>query len=95
MIRRWPLSTNTTNQVTASTISTIAITAIEVIWPLRAASMVPSTALGSPATMPAKMISETPLPMPRSVTCSPSHIRNMVPAVSETTAVSTKPMPGA
>ena len=44
--------------------------------------------------MPAKMISETPLPMPRSVTCSPSHIRNMVPAVNATTAVSTKPGPG-
>ena len=50
---------------------------------------------GRPATMPAKMISDTPLPTPRSVTCSPSHIRNIVPAVSETTAVSTKPMPGA
>jgi hypothetical protein len=35
----------------------------------------------------AKMINETPLPMPRSVTCSPSHIRNIVPAVSEITAV--------
>ena len=32
--------------------------------------------------MPAKMISEMPLPMPREVICSPSHIRNMVPPVS-------------
>ena len=30
--------------------------------------------------MPMKMISETPLPMPLSVICSPSHIRNSVPA---------------
>ena len=51
------------------------------------------TALGSPETMPAKMIRDTPLPMPRSVICSPSHIRKMVPVVSATTAVSTKPMP--
>ena len=51
------------------------------------------TALGRPETMPAKMISETPLPMPRSVICSPSYIRNIVPVVSATTAVSTKPMP--
>ncbi len=45
--------------------------------------------------MPAKMISDTPLPMPRSVTCSPTHIRKMVPAVNATMAVNTKPMPGA
>ena len=33
-------------------------------------------------TMPAKMISEIPLPMPRSVICSPSHMMNAVPVVS-------------
>ena len=27
-----------------------------------------------------KMISETPLPMPLSLICSPSHIKNIVPA---------------
>ena len=32
--------------------------------------------------MPAKMMSEMPLPTPRSVICSPSHIRNMVPVAS-------------
>ena len=32
--------------------------------------------------MPDMMISEMPLPMPREVICSPSHIRNMVPPVS-------------
>ena len=37
---------------------------------------------GNCATMPDKMISEMPLPMPREVICSPSHIRNMVPPVS-------------
>ena len=63
--------------------------------PPRNASMVWITAPGRPETMPAKMISDTPLPMPRSVTCSPSHIRKMVPAVRETTAVRTKPRPGA
>ena len=34
--------------------------------------------------MPAKMISEMPLPRPRSVICSPSHIRNIVPVTSVT-----------
>ena len=52
------------------------------------------TADGRPATMPAKMIMDTPLPMPRSVTCSPSQTRNMVPAVRAITAVRMKPMPG-
>ena len=37
---------------------------------------------GKRATMPAKMISEMPLPTPRLVICSPIHIRRMVPPVS-------------
>ena len=37
--------------------------------------------------MPEKMISDMPLPMPRAVICSPSHIRNMVPPVSVITVV--------
>ncbi len=36
---------------------------------------------GSPATMPERISIEMPLPTPRSVICSPSHIRNMVPVV--------------
>ncbi len=35
-----------------------------------------------------------PLPRPRSVICSPSHIRNMVPATRLTTAPSMKLKPG-
>ncbi len=38
-------------------------------------------ALGRRARMFAAMIKETPLPMPRSVICSPSHTSSMVPAV--------------
>ena len=37
--------------------------------------------------MPARMIIEMPLPTPRSVICSPSHIRNIVPVVIVTVAV--------
>ena len=44
--------------------------------------------------MPAKMMSDMPLPMPRSVICSPSHMMNAVPVVSEMMVISTKPMPG-
>ncbi|MNC59808.1 hypothetical protein D3C75_1096410 [compost metagenome] len=49
---------------------------------------------GRTATMPAKMISEMPLPTPRAVTCSPSHIRNMVPPVRVVTVAMMKKMPG-
>ena len=35
--------------------------------------------------MPAKMMSDMPLPMPRSVICSPSHMMNAVPVVSVST----------
>ena len=38
-------------------------------------------AYGSLSIIPTKMISEIPLPIPRSVICSPSHIIKMVPAV--------------
>ncbi len=44
--------------------------------------------------MPEKMIIEMPLPMPRSVTCSPSHIRNSVPVTSVATQVILKAIPG-
>ena len=46
------------------------------------------------ATMPAKMMSEMPLPMPRSVICSPSHMTKVVPAVSVSTVMSSKRQPG-
>ncbi len=44
--------------------------------------------------MPDRMMSEMPLPMPRDVTCSPSHIRNMVPPVSVITVEMRKKKPG-
>ena len=65
------------------------------IAPVRTSSSSPPIALGMPAAMPAKIRIEMPLPRPRSVICSPSHIRNMVPAVRLTTAVMRKPKPGA
>ena len=53
-----------------------------------------TSAPGRPATMPAKMMSEVPLPTPRCVICSPSHIRNMVPPTSVMTVVARKNQPG-
>ena len=45
--------------------------------------------------MPAKMISEMPLPTPRAVICSPSHIRKIVPPTSVITVEAMKYGPGA
>ena len=52
---------------------------VEVIYAISA-----NNASGRRAIIPMKMISEIPFPKPRSVICSPSHIRNTVPAVSKT-----------
>jgi hypothetical protein len=52
-----------------------------------------TTACGMRATMPAKMMSEMPLPMPFSVMRSPSHMMNAVPAVSVTMVRKTKLQP--
>src|SRR5439155_1079874 len=52
------------------------------------------TADGRRTTMPAKMISEIPLPMPFSEICSPIHMMSAVPAVSVTIVRSRKPQPG-
>ncbi len=49
---------------------------------------------GRPTTMPVKMISDMPLPTPRSVICSPSHMMKAEPVVSERMVSSTKPKPG-
>ncbi len=55
--------------------------------------MVLTMAPGRPTTMPAKMINEIPLPMPRSVICSPSHMTKAVPVVRVSTVSRRKPQP--
>ncbi len=40
-----------------------------------------TTPRGKPTTMPAKISSDIPLPTPRSVICSPSHMMNALPVV--------------
>ena len=63
--------------------------------PVRACSSVRPIAFGSPAAMPAKMMSEMPLPRPRSVICSPSHMRNIVPVTSVIAVTTRNVSPGA
>ena len=52
------------------------------------------SAAGKRATMPTVMMSEMPLPMPRSVIWSPSHISNSVPGRQGEDRESRKPIPG-
>jgi len=84
---------NTTNPVVASTRMMSSSANGPCISPLLTASAVLPTAPGSPATMPERMIIEMPLPMPRSVICSPSHMRNMVPVVMVMVAVNRNDQP--
>ena len=91
--RRWPRSTKMIAPTT-TTISTIRIsTWMSPIWPSRICSTVDSTAEGKLTTIPAKMMSDMPLPMPRSVICSPSHMMNAVPVVRVSTVIRRKPQP--
>ena len=57
-------------------------------------SSVPPIADGSPEIILANMIIEIPFPIPLSVICSPSHIKNIVPVTSVTQAVNKKLNPG-
>src|SRR5690242_20683458 len=84
---------------TMKAITATAITITTRIKPVDSAPWRPSSSMlasaeGSSATMPDRMMSEMPLPMPREVICSPSHIRNMVPPVSVMVVDIKKKMPG-
>ncbi len=61
--------------------------------PVRIDSNRPKIAEGRRTTIPAKMMSEIPLPMPLSVICSPSHMMKIVPVVSVRTVSSRKLQP--
>ena len=65
-----------------------------VMSPVRAFENSFTAASGMSVTMPAKMIREIPFPMPRSVICSPSHMMNAVPVVSEIMVMTLNPNPG-
>jgi len=78
-IRRWPSFMKTTPTTIAAAITPIVTAVTGSSWTQ------PRTAPGRLATMLAKMSSEMPLPTPRWVTSSPSHMTMVVPAVSEIT----------
>jgi hypothetical protein len=62
--------------------------------PFLAFSQRSSTPRGRPTTMPAKISSDIPLPMPRSVICSPSHMTNALPVVRVNIVIRIKAGPG-
>ena len=93
-MRRWPRSMKTTKAVTTTTTAITKIAASGEMAPVLTSWNKPLAALGRPATIPAKMMIEIPLPRPRSVICSPSHIRNIVPVTKLTAQVKRNIMPG-
>ena len=62
--------------------------------PVLTNSSVPPIADGCPDTMLANIFIDIPLPIPRSVICSPNHIKNIVPVTRVTEAVKTNEGPG-
>ena len=94
VMRRWPRSTNTMAATTATIIATRRRAASRPSSPRRIISTVLIIPRGKPTTMPAKMSRLIPLPIPRSVICSPSHMMNAVPVVRVSTVMSLKAIPG-
>ena len=93
-MRRWARSMKQMNSTSATTATMIAASDSGLTVPVRPPSNSWTSVRGRCATMPAMMISEMPLPTPRLVICSPIHIRNIVPPISEMIAVTRNSMPG-
>ncbi len=64
------------------------------ITPDSVASQVRAMAVGKPSMMEKKISSDMPLPMPRSVICSPSHMMKIPPVVSASVVVRMNTSPG-
>ena len=93
-ILRSARSMKTTKAITATTITMMPTITAGLSAPVRPWVKNCASAAGSSATMPVKMMSEMPLPMPRAVICSPSHIRNIVPPTSVMMTPRRKNQPG-
>jgi hypothetical protein len=93
-IRRCPCSTKMMIPTTATMSTSSVITRKMPISPVDNSWKVWPMATGIRQTMPEKMMSEIPLPIPRSVICSPSHMMKAVPAVRVMTVNRRKLQPG-
>ncbi len=93
-IFRWPRSKKMMTATTATISRPMMARSNAVMSPVLAFENMRTAASGISVTMPAKITSEIPLPMPRSVICSPSHMMKAVPVVSEIIVRIRKPQPG-
>ena len=93
-MRRWPRSTNTIAPTTRTMAATSSRAASRLSSPRWIIWKLSRSARGKPTTIPAKMMRLIPLPMPRSVICSPSHMMKAVPVVSVSTVMILKLQPG-
>ncbi len=87
-IRRWACSTKTTR---ATSTRPAAITTVKRVQPR--CSLICHSEEGKPDAIEVKISSDMPLPMPRSVISSPSHMMTPVPAVIVTTMTMMPKMP--
>ncbi len=85
---------NTIHTTTATAMTAISSREPEESAPCWLRDSIWLSAVGRRATMPAKISRLTPLPTPRLVICSPSHIRNMVPPVRVAMVETMKNGPG-
>ncbi len=84
----------TTPATTPSMTAVIAMSAIGVTAPVLTKPKVWKIPGMKRSTIEKKIRSEAPLPRPRSVICSPSHITKSEPVVRKSTICRTKPDPG-
>ena len=89
-----PLSIQTIKAIAAIATKAIERSIIKFISPCLAPSNACPTALGRPATILENIMIEIPLPIPFSVTSSPSHIKNTVPETKDVTAMIWNIKPG-
>ena len=94
-ILRAAIVSATTAAVIAISTTTSSASLNRLIPPACQSSMVLNTAAGKPCRIEKKIRSDMPLPIPRSVICSPSHITNTPPAVRSSTVTIRKLQPGA
>src|SRR6266566_1925750 len=92
-MRRCARSTNTINATIPAMKTRTRISVRIERFPCRICWKRPETAEGRRTTIPAKMISEIPLPIPRSVICSPTNMMKIVPVVSVSNVMRRKPQP--
>ncbi len=93
-MRRWPRSTKTMKPTTTTMRAPRKIIFSGFMSPVLRPEIMLMRPLGKSTTMPAKMMSEMPLPMPRSEICSPSHMTKTVPVVRVRRVSRMKPQPG-